>query len=72
MKLKVKVKTNSKKVKVEKRGDGLIVHLTVRPEKGKANEQLIKVLSKYFQAPKSRIFINKGRKSKLKRVIIEE
>lgn len=72
MKLNVRVKTNTKKVRVEKGDDGLIVHLTVRPEKGKANEQLIEVLSEYFQIPKSKIFIDKGGKSKSKRVIIDE
>lgn len=72
MKLNVRVKTNTKRIKVEGVDDGLIVHLTVRPEKGKANKQLINVLSDYFGVSKSKIFIDKGGKSKSKRVIIDE
>jgi len=42
------------------------VKLTVVPEKGKANMQLIKILAKYFKVSKSSISIISGLTSKIK------
>ncbi len=72
MKIDIQVKTGSKETKVVKIDSGLKVYLTSKPIKGKANKQLIEVLSKYFEIPKSKLFIDKGGKSKSKRVIIDE
>jgi hypothetical protein len=72
VKIDIQVKTGSKETKVVKIDSGLKVYLTSKPIKGKANEQLIEVLSDYFSISKSKIFLDKGGKSKSKRVIIDE
>lgn len=70
--LSVKVKPNSKQQKVEQQEDGCwIVHLKSPPVDGKANAELIKVLSDRFDVPKSRITIRSGASSKLKRIEID-
>ncbi len=64
MKIKVKVKARSKVERVEKVGDGLYkVWVKAVPEKGKANEAVIKALSSYLDVPKSSISIVSGRTS---------
>ncbi len=44
----VKVHPNSKEFRIEKRGEGLEVWLTEPAERGKANAELIKELTKRF------------------------
>ena len=44
----------------------LELHFNVVPEKGKANKKVIKMISGYFNVPKSRIKIDSGLKSKEK------
>lgn len=41
------------------------------PEKGKANDAVIEVLSKFFKVPKSNIKILTGKSARIKRVSIE-
>lgn len=61
MKIKVKVIAGSRQQKIEELSDGsLKVHLTAVREKGKANEQLIKLLADYYKVSKSRIEITRG------------
>ena len=69
--IKVKVKTNSSKSEVVLKDDTYIVGLHSSPEKGKANNELISVLSKHFQVAKSQITIIKGEKSRKKIISIE-
>ncbi|MBW4539026.1 MAG: DUF167 domain-containing protein [Myxacorys chilensis ATA2-1-KO14] len=70
--LSVKVKPNSKQQNVEQQEDGgWIVHLKSPPVDGKANAELIKVLSDRFNVPKSCITIKSGASSKLKRIEID-
>jgi uncharacterized protein len=70
--IQVKVKPNSSQQKIEMQEDGsLIVFLRSPPVEGKANEELIKLLSKKFDLPKSHITITSGRSSKIKRVEID-
>ncbi len=55
---RVKVKPNSKSQNIKEEADGsLIVHLKSPPVDGKANDELIKLLAKQFDVPKSNIRI---------------
>lgn len=70
---KVKVKPNAKQQKIEEQSDGsLIVHLKSSPVDGKANEELIKVLSEKFSVPKSYIRIKSGATSRQKLIEIDD
>lgn len=71
MQINIKVITKAKENKIKQEKDGLKVYLTVVPEKGKANELLIKVLADYFKVSKSLVKIIKGEKSKDKTIKIE-
>ena len=72
MQKKVKVKPNSKQQKIEEQPDGsLSVHLKSPPVDGKANEELIKLLSEKFDVPKSYIRIKSGLSSRQKLVEID-
>ena len=65
--LKIVVKTGSKKGPlVEQKNDQLTAFLRSRPHDGEANEELIKLLSKYFHTPKTSIKIKSGQKSHTK------
>lgn len=70
MRVKVKVFPNKKEEKVIEGEGTYLVYLTERPIKGKANRELIKVLSRYFKVSKSKIRIIKGLKSKEKTIEI--
>ena len=69
----VKVKPNSQQQKIEELADGsLIVHLKSPPIDGKANEELIKLLAKKFDVPKSSITIKSGVTSRKKLITIDK
>ena len=70
MKYEVEVKFHKNFIKVE--GNKILVGLTSKPEKGKANLELIKKLAKYFKVPSSHIRIVSGLKSKRKIIEITE
>ncbi|MFB0543842.1 MAG: DUF167 domain-containing protein [Candidatus Bathyarchaeia archaeon] len=55
---------------VEVRGDRIIVGLTSKPEKGKANRELIKKLAKHFKVSQSQVRIVSGLRSRNKQVEI--
>ncbi|MEP0784839.1 DUF167 domain-containing protein [Trichocoleus sp. DQ-A3] len=58
---------------MEEAEDGsLTVHLKSPPVDGKANEELIQILSKKFNISKSRIFIKSGLSSRNKLVEIDD
>lgn len=70
--LTVKVKPNSKQQKIEHQLDGsLTVYLKSPPVDGKANKELIKLLSDRFDIPKSQITIKSGLSSKNKLVELD-
>ena len=72
MQKKIKVKANSKQQKIVSEDDGsLTIHLKSPPVDGKANEELIKVLSKKFAVPKSYIRIKSGASSRQKLIEID-
>ncbi len=57
----VKVKPNSKHQSIKEEPDGsLTINLKSPPTNGKANEELIKILAKKFDVPKSNIRIKLG------------
>jgi uncharacterized protein (TIGR00251 family) len=61
MHIKVKVKRNSRKNELkEVQKDYFEIKVTAPPEKGKANEKVIELISKHFKVPKSRIEIISG------------
>ncbi len=70
MEIKIKVITGAKKAEITEENGILKVKLKSRPIKGKANEELIKVLAKKYAVSKSQIEIIKGLTSKNKSVKI--
>ncbi len=71
--IQVKVKPNAKQQSMQEEADGsLTVALKSPPTEGKANEELIKLLGKRFNLPKSRIRIKSGQTSRLKLVEIDD
>lgn len=61
MRVKVKVIPRSSQSQIEQSPEGdLRVKVKSAPIKGKANQELIELLAKYYKVPKSRIEIAKG------------
>lgn len=72
MKISVSVKPNSRASSIEKMDDGtFIVHLKSAPIDGKANGELICILSRYFRVPQNAIEIKRGGAGKKKFVEIQ-
>ena len=73
MRISVKVKPNSKEGKIEKVGaNEFLARVKAPPQEGKANAALVKLLSEYFDIPKSAIIISKGQGSRSKIIDILE
>jgi len=71
MKITVDVRTGSSRAYIEKIGESLYkAHLHSVPEGGRANEELIKAVSGYFNVSKSGVKIISGLRSKRKIVNI--
>jgi uncharacterized protein (TIGR00251 family) len=71
VKISVLVKPRSQKSEVVSYEDNVLkVRVAAIPHKQASNKELIKVLSKFFDVPKSRITIV-GRKSKIKIVSLD-
>ncbi len=67
MKYFVKVKVKQSRQRVEKFGEGnLIVSVHSLPVDGKANAEVLELVSKYLQKPKSELKIISGIKSRTK------
>lgn len=72
MRIKVKVKPGASRNEVKKIDQYTYeVKVTAVPEKGKANEKVIELLSDYLDVPKSKIKIVKGLSTREKEVEIE-
>jgi uncharacterized protein (TIGR00251 family) len=70
--LSVKVKPNSKQQQLKVEADGsLTVHLKSPPVDGKANAELIQLLAKHLNVPKSLIRIRTGAAAKQKIIEID-
>ena len=48
MKIRISVKPKSNRSEIVKEGDGYVAYIKSVPDKGKANQELIKLASKYF------------------------
>jgi uncharacterized protein len=73
MKIKIKVITNSSRQQIEKISENEYkVRLKSAPVEGKANQELIEILSKFFNIPKSLIEVVKGQTSKNKVIEIKK
>ena len=71
VKLTIHLKPGSKHDKIERNADGsLVISVTSRPVEGKANEHLIKLLSKTLSVSKSSCTIIQGEKSRNKVVAV--
>jgi len=69
--LNIKVIPKSSQIEIiETKDNFLKIKLKAIPEKGKANAELIKFLSKHFKTPKSNITIIKGKTERNKIVEI--
>lgn len=69
MKISIVVKPSSGKSEVDRAEDGsLIVRLKSAPVDGKANEELIRLLAKYFGVTQKSIVIKQGSTGKKKLV----
>ncbi len=66
MKIKVKVKPNSKTEELSQAGDTFVVKIKEPPKEGKANQAVIKLLAKRFGVPQSRVRILSGLRGKTK------
>ena len=72
--VRVTPKASANSIKPQEAGAGKIalkIYVTAAPEDGKANEAVIKMLSKELKLPKSAITIIQGLKSRKKVVRIE-
>ena len=70
MKFQVKVTPNASKTELVKTETGYKARIQCAPEKGKANEALIALLSEELGIPKSDIEITKGKTSRSKTVLL--
>ncbi len=67
MRIFVKAKPRAKENKIEKIDEShFIVFVKEAPEKGKANQAIVKVTAEYFKTPASKIKIIRGSGSKNK------
>ena len=68
--MRYEVEVKFRKDFIEVKGNKVLVGLTSKPEKGKANRELLTKLAKHFKIPQSQIRILSGLKSKRKIVEI--
>ncbi len=50
MRVRVKVKPNQPETKILQGGEELVVAVAAQPDKGKANQELLKFLKRHFKA----------------------
>lgn len=73
LRVKVTPKAKSERIKKETSADGAVlykIYVTAAPEDGKANEAVIKLLSKAFGVAKSKLTIAHGHTSREKTIKI--
>ena len=69
--ISVKVKPQAREDRIEKIGENnFAIWVKAKAIEGKANQAVIKILSEYFDKPRSRITILKGEKSRNKVFLI--
>ena len=72
MKIKVKVKPNSKTEELDREGDSFILKVKEPAREGKANQAVIKLLAEHFSVPKNQVRILSGFKSRNKVIEVIE
>jgi uncharacterized protein (TIGR00251 family) len=72
MKIKVKVKPNSKTEELSREGDSFVVKVKEPPKEGKANRAVIKLLAEHFGVPQSQVRILSGFRSRNKVIEVAE
>jgi uncharacterized protein (TIGR00251 family) len=72
MKIRVKVKPNSRTAEVSQGGDSFIVKVKEPPKEGKANQAVIKLLAEHFGVPQRRVRILSGFNSRSKIIEVRE
>jgi uncharacterized protein (TIGR00251 family) len=71
--IQLKVKPNSRISTLEEVADGpWLARVKAPPIDGKANEELIALIARHFDCPKSAVFIKSGASGRLKLVRIDE
>ena len=71
--VQIVVKPGSKKTGVAKLSDGtLVVKVSAKPEKSKANRAVIEALAEYYQISPSKIMIERGETSSRKLISIQD
>ena len=72
--IRVTPKASANRVRIEKRPEGPIVRVdvTVAPEDGKANKQVIKLMAKELGLPKSALLVVRGTRSRDKVISINK
>jgi len=71
MNLKIKVFPNTKENKIIEKNGVFRIYTTAPAKEGKANNAIIKLLSKHLKIPKSQLKIIKGHKSKDKTIVVD-
>lgn len=67
MRITVQVKPNARQNRVEEIAPGIFrVRVTATPEKGKANEAVLRLLAKYLRVPFSSLSLVRGSKGRKK------
>ena len=72
MKIRVKIKPNSRTEELSQEGDSFIVKVREPPREGKANQAVIKLLAQHFGVPQSRVRILSGLRSRNKVIEVAE
>lgn len=70
--LEISVKSNSKESKVICKDNIYYIYTKSPAKEGKANKEIVKLLSEYLDIPKSNISFKRGLKSKKKVIEIQE
>jgi len=66
LKIKVKIKPNSRTEEISQEGDSFVVKVKEPPKEGRANQAVIKLLAQHFGVPQGQVRILSGFKSKNK------
>lgn len=72
MKIRVRVRPNSRTEEVSQDGDSLVIRVKEPPKEGKANRAVIKLLAEHFGVPQTRVSIVGGLRSKDKVIEIAD
>ena len=72
MKIRVKIKPNSRTEELSQEGDSFIVKVKEPPAEGKANQAVIKLLAQHFGVPQSQVRIISGLRSRNKVIEVAE